>query len=130
LNYSYNIFARVQSSIHRELGVQYELSGTGFVVEIPLLSTGSHVLKSKITHFDGHGSCDVASSKHSAHFPVSHPLQDYIVGASAPGEMVLGAQQSAFSFCGTFFSFRLRYLCFKIGQIRCLLAQCGIMQKT
>jgi hypothetical protein len=62
-----------------------------YTVEIPLLSTGAHVLKSKITYFDGHGRCDVGSSKYSTHFPVSHPLQDYIFEASPPGDTMSGA---------------------------------------
>jgi hypothetical protein len=55
-----------------------------YTVEVPLLSTGLHILKSKIAYFDGHGSCDVGSSKFSTHFPVSHPLEDYIIQVMPP----------------------------------------------
>jgi hypothetical protein len=79
-----------------------------YTVEIPLLSTGAHVLKSKITYFDGHGRCDVGSSKYSTHFPVSHPLQDYLFDASPPGDTLSGAH-GALPFCSVSHLFHSAY---------------------
>lgn len=60
-----------------------------YIVEIPLLSPGIHVFNSKITYFNGHGQCDVGSSKFSTNFPVSNPLEDFVMHASLPSHTPL-----------------------------------------
>jgi hypothetical protein len=60
-----------------------------YIVNIPMLSPGVHVFNSKITYFNGHGQCDVGSSKFSTHFPVSNPLEDFVMHASPPGHTPL-----------------------------------------
>lgn len=50
-----------------------------YIVELPLRSTGIHILKSKITYFNGHGQAELGSPKVASHFPVAHLLQDYSI---------------------------------------------------
>lgn len=71
---------------HKEVNITgaHRVAVLEYIVEIPLLSPGVHVLNSKITYFNGHGQCDVGSSKYSTHFPVSHPLEDYVIHTSPP----------------------------------------------
>ena len=50
-----------------------------YMVEFPLMTTGTHVLNSKITYFDGHGQADIGSPQYLTHFPHSLAMEDFSI---------------------------------------------------